>query len=61
MEHATPHDTAALLAEIDDTVAAYTALIDRGLALAAEMRRLVDTVDARDKRPSILNWFGEWW
>jgi len=45
MEHNTATDTAALLAEIDTAMAAYTASIDRGLALAAEMRQMADTID----------------
>jgi hypothetical protein len=59
MEHATPTDTAALLAAIDAAAAAYTASIDRGLELAAEMRRLADTIDAgmADARAEC----GEWW
>jgi hypothetical protein len=59
MEHATPHDTAALLAEIDAAAAAYAASIDRGLALAAEMRRLADTVDGGMADAAAE--FGEWW
>ncbi len=59
MEHATDTDTAALLAEIDAAAAAYAASIDRGLELAAEMRRLADDVDAgmADARAEC----GEWW
>jgi len=59
MADITNTDTAALLAEIDAAVAAYTASIDRGLALAAEMRQLADTVDAgmADARAE----FDEWW
>jgi len=52
-------ETAALLAEIDAAAAAYSASIDRGLALAAEMRQVADTVDAgmADARAE----FDEWW
>jgi hypothetical protein len=58
MDHATT-DTAALLAEIDAAMASYSASIDRGLALAAEMQQLADTVDAgmADARSE----FNEWW
>jgi len=57
MDHTT--DTAALLAEIDAAAEAYSASIERGLALAAEMRQLADTVDAgmADARAEL----GEWW
>ena len=56
MEHT---DTEALFAEIDAALAAYGASIDRGLALAAEMHQLADTVDAgmADARAE----FDEWW
>jgi hypothetical protein len=59
MDHTTDTDTAALLAEIDAAAAAYGASIERGLALAAEMRQLADTVDAgmADARAEL----GEWW
>jgi hypothetical protein len=59
MPDTTPTDTAALLAEIDAAAAAYSASIERGLALAAEMRQLADTVDAgmADARAER----GEWW
>jgi len=52
-------DTAALLAEIDAAAADYSASIDRGLALAAEMRQLADAVDGgmADARAE----FSEWW
>ena len=51
--------TAVLLAEIDAAVAAYGASIERGLALAAEMRQLADTIDGgmADARAE----FNEWW
>jgi hypothetical protein len=59
MEHNTATDTAALLAEIDTAMAAYTASIDRGLALAAEMYQMADTIDGglADARAE----FDEWW
>jgi len=59
MEHTTDTDTAALLAEIDAAAAAYSASINRGLALAGEMRQLADTIDGgmSDARAE----FGEWW
>ena len=55
----TDADTQALLAEIDAALVAYGASIDRGLALAAEMHQLADTVDAgmADARAE----FDEWW
>jgi hypothetical protein len=58
MEHATPTDTAALLAQIDAAAAAYTASIDRGLELAAEMRQLADTIDGgmADARAECGEW-----
>lgn len=59
MDHTTPTDTAALLAEIDAAAAAYSASITRGLALAAEMRQLAATIDAGMADASAE--FGEWW
>jgi hypothetical protein len=58
MAHA-PTDTDALLVEIDAAMDAYSASIDRGLALAAEMRQLADTIDGgmADARTE----FDEWW
>jgi hypothetical protein len=52
-------DHTALLAEIDAAMADYSASIDRGLALAAEMRQLADTIDGgmADARAE----FDEWW
>ena len=59
MEHAIPTDIDALLAEIDAAAAAYSASIDRGLALAAEMRQLADTVDTSmaDAHAEFNEWF----
>jgi hypothetical protein len=58
MDH-TATDTEALLAEIDAALVAYGASIDRGLALAAEMRQLASAADAgmADARAE----FDEWW
>ena len=55
----TATDTATLLSEIDAAMAAYSASINRGLALAGEMRRMADTVDGgmADARAE----FEEWW
>jgi len=52
-------DTAALLLEIDAAISAYSASIDRGLALASEMRQLADAVDGgmADARAE----FDDWW
>ncbi len=52
-------DTATLLSEIDVAMAAYSASIDRGLALASEMRQLADAVDSgmADAQAE----FNEWW
>jgi hypothetical protein len=52
-------DTATLLSEIDAGMAAYSASIDRGLALASEMRQMADAVDGgmADARAE----FDEWW
>jgi hypothetical protein len=52
-------NTDALLLQIDAAMAAYSASIDRGLALASEMRQLADTVDGgmSDARAE----FDEWW
>jgi len=49
----------ALLLEIDAAIAAYSASIDRGLALAGEMRQLADAVDGgmADARAE----FDKWW
>ncbi len=52
-------NTDALLLEIDAAIAAYSASIDRGLALAGEMRQLADAVDGgmADARAE----FDKWW
>jgi hypothetical protein len=52
-------DTDALLLQIDAAMAAYSASINRGLALASEMRQLADAVDSgmADARAE----FDEWW
>jgi hypothetical protein len=52
-------DTDALLLEIDAAMAAYSASIDRIMALAGEMRQLADAVDSgmADARAE----FDEWW
>jgi hypothetical protein len=52
-------DTDALLLQIDAGMAAYSASINRGLALASEMRQLADAVDGgmADARAE----FDEWW
>jgi len=52
-------NTDALLLQIDAAMAAYSASIDRGLALASEMLQLADTVDGgmSDARAE----FDEWW
>jgi hypothetical protein len=52
-------DTDALLLQIDAAMAAYSASIDRGLALASKMRQLADAVDGglADARAE----FDEWW
>ncbi|MEY4443737.1 MAG: hypothetical protein RL442_2737 [Pseudomonadota bacterium] len=51
-------DTAALLAEIDNALAEYGRSIDRGLALAAEMRQLADSIDAglADAKAELMEW-----
>jgi hypothetical protein len=58
MDHITDTDTAALLAEIDAAAAAYGASIERGLALAAEMRQLADMIDGgmADARAELGEW-----
>jgi hypothetical protein len=58
MDHTTDTDTAALLAEIDAALLAYGASIDRGLALAAEMRQLADAIDAGmgDAHAELMEW-----
>jgi hypothetical protein len=50
--------TDALLAEIDQAMAAYSASIDRGLALAAEMRQLADGIDGgmADANAELREW-----
>jgi hypothetical protein len=52
-------DTDALLLQIDAAMAAYSASIDRGLALASEVRQLADAFDSgmADARAE----FDEWW
>ena len=59
MDHTTPTDAAALLAEIDAAAAAYSASIKRGLTLAAEMRQLAETIDTGMADASAE--FSEWW
>jgi len=59
MDNATDTDIAALLAEIDAAMEAYSASIDRGLALAAEMRQMADAVDAGMADASAE--LSEWW
>jgi hypothetical protein len=51
-------DTAALLAEIDTALAEYGRSIDRGLALAAEMHQLANSIDAglADARAELEEW-----
>ena len=51
-------DTTALLAELDAAMAAYSASIDRGLALAAEMRGLADAIDTgmADAKAELSEW-----
>jgi hypothetical protein len=48
----------ALFAEIDGAFRAWSRSIDRGLALAAEMRQLADTIDAglADARAELDEW-----
>jgi hypothetical protein len=52
-------DTDVLLLQIDAAMEAYSASIDRVMALASEMRQLADAVDGgmADARAE----FGEWW
>lgn len=52
-------ETRILLAEIDAAIEAYGRSIDRGLALAAEMRQLADSIDAGmgDARAELMEWF----
>jgi hypothetical protein len=59
MARTTDTETAALLAEIDAAMSAYNASIERGLALATEMRQLADTVDAgmADAKAEFSEWF----
>jgi hypothetical protein len=51
-------DTAALLGEIDTALAEYSASIDRGLALAAEMLQLADSIDhgLADAKAELMEW-----
>jgi hypothetical protein len=48
----------ALYAEIDAALLAYGASIDRGLALAAEMRQLANAIDAGlgDAQAELMEW-----
>ena len=52
-------DTEAILAEIDEALAAYNRSIERGLELAEEMRRLADTLDdgLADARAEVEEWW----
>ncbi len=52
-------DTDALLLELDAAMTAYSASIDRGLALAGEMRQLADAVDGG--MAAARAEFDEWW
>lgn len=47
-----------LFAEIDAALEAYGRSIDRGLALAAEMRQFADTIDAglADSQAELMEW-----
>lgn len=51
--------TEELIRELDEAMEAYGRSIDRGLALAAEMRQLADTIDAGlgDSRAELMEWF----
>jgi hypothetical protein len=51
-------ETQQVLAELDAAFEEYTRSIDRGLALAAEMRQLADAIDAGlgDARAELAEW-----
>jgi hypothetical protein len=57
--HAMDLDTAELFAEIDACLEQYRHSIDRGLALAAEMRQIADATDAglADARAELEEWY----
>jgi uncharacterized membrane protein YqiK len=59
MARTTDPETAALLAEIDAAMADYSASIERGLALATEMRQLADTINTgmADAKAEFSEWF----
>lgn len=48
-----------LLSEIDAALEAYGTSINRGLALAAEMREFADSIDAglADSQAELMEWF----
>lgn len=48
-----------LLADIDAALEAYGRSIDRGLALAAEMRQVADAIDSGlgDAQADLMEWF----
>ena len=52
-------ETRILLAEIDAAIEAYGRSIDRGLALAAEMLQLADSIDAElgNAQAELMEWF----
>jgi len=51
--------TEELIQQLDEAMEAYGRSIDRGLALAAEMRQLADTIDAgmADATAELEEWF----
>ncbi len=52
-------ETAAIIAEVEAAFEAYGRSIDRGLALAAEMCQLADSIDAGlgDTQAELMEWF----
>lgn len=56
---ASRRETAQVLAELDAALEAYGRSIDRGLALAAEMHQLADTIKAgmADSHAELMEWF----
>ena len=52
-------ETAALIAEVEAALEAYGRSIDRGLALAREMRQFADTIETSlgDAQAELMEWF----
>lgn len=57
--NASPAEIEALFAEIDDALAAYSASIERGLALSRQLIEIADAAEAElaDANAELREWF----